>query len=79
MLRDFDSRRCAKGSVAGFPHAAQIANLHLHSHRNLTAAIGANTTIFSLMNAVLLKSIDVPRADRLILLRVQARRLRIRL
>jgi predicted permease len=37
----------------------------------LTAAIGANTTIFSLMNAVLLKSIDVPRADRLILLRVQ--------
>lgn len=37
----------------------------------LTAAIGANTTIFSLMNAVLLKSIDVPRPDRLILLRVQ--------
>ncbi len=37
----------------------------------LTAAIGANTTIFSLMNAVLLKSINVPRADRLILLRVQ--------
>jgi predicted permease len=37
----------------------------------LTAAIGANTTIFSLLNAVLLKSVNVPRADRLILLRVQ--------
>lgn len=37
----------------------------------LTAAIGANTTIFSLTNAVLLKSVNVPRADRLILLRVQ--------
>ncbi len=37
----------------------------------LTAAIGANTTIFSLLNAVLLKSINVPRPDRLILLRVQ--------
>ncbi len=37
----------------------------------LTAAIGANTTIFSLLNAVLLKPVNVPRADRLILLRVQ--------
>ena len=37
----------------------------------LTVAIGANTTIFSLLNAVLLKSVNVPRADRLILLRVQ--------
>ena len=37
----------------------------------LTAAIGANTTIFSLLNAVLLKSVAVPHADRLILLRVQ--------
>ncbi len=37
----------------------------------LTAGIGANTTIFSLINAVLLKSVNVPRADRLILLRVQ--------
>lgn len=37
----------------------------------LTAAIGANTTVFSLLNAVLLKAVNVPRADRLILLRVQ--------
>jgi predicted permease len=37
----------------------------------LAAAIGANTTIFSLLNAVLLKSVNVPHADRLILLRVQ--------
>lgn len=37
----------------------------------LTAAIGANTTIFSLLNAVLLKSVGVPRANRLVLLRVQ--------
>jgi hypothetical protein len=35
------------------------------------AAIGASTTIFSLLDAVLLKSVNVHRADRLILLRVQ--------
>ena len=57
--------------MAGFSHAAQIANLRCIAIATLTAAIGANTTIFSLMNAVLLKSVDVPRADRLILLRVQ--------
>ena len=37
----------------------------------LAAAIGANTTIFSLMNAVLLKSVAAPRPDRLALLRIQ--------
>jgi predicted permease len=37
----------------------------------LTAAIGANTTIFSLMNAVLFKSVNAPRADRLVLLRIR--------
>jgi predicted permease len=36
----------------------------------LAAAISANTTIFSLMNAVLLKSVEVPRPDRLALLRI---------
>jgi predicted permease len=37
----------------------------------LTAAIGANTTIFSLMNAVLLKSVAVPHANELVLLRIR--------
>lgn len=37
----------------------------------LATTIGANTTIFSLMNAILLKTVDVPRADRLILLRIR--------
>ena len=37
----------------------------------LAAAISANTTIFSLMNAVLLKAVEVPHADRLALLRIR--------
>ena len=37
----------------------------------LTAAIGANTAIFSLMNAILLKSLAVPAANRLAILRIQ--------
>lgn len=37
----------------------------------LATAISANTTIFSLMNAILLKTVDVPHADRLTLLRIR--------
>jgi hypothetical protein len=37
----------------------------------LTAAIGANTAIFSLLNAILLKPLMVPEADRLAILRIQ--------
>ena len=37
----------------------------------LAAAIGANTTIFSLIDAILLKAIEVPHADRLALLRIR--------
>src|SRR5579884_1303297 len=37
----------------------------------LTAAIGANTAIFSLLNAILLKPLAVPEANRLAILRIQ--------
>lgn len=37
----------------------------------LAAAISANTTVFSLMNAILLKAVAVPHPDRLALLRIQ--------
>ena len=37
----------------------------------LTLAIGANTAIFSLMNEVMLKSLPVPNAKRLVILRIQ--------
>ncbi len=37
----------------------------------LAAAISANTTIFSLMNAVLLKAVEIPHSDRLALLRIR--------
>lgn len=37
----------------------------------LTAAIGANTAIFRLLNAILLKPLAVPEADRLAILRIQ--------
>jgi hypothetical protein len=37
----------------------------------LSAAISANTTIFSLINTVLLKAVEIPHSDRLALLRIR--------
>lgn len=52
----------------GAADVAEVTAFHCCSLVTLTLAIGANTAIFGLMNAVMLKALPVPDADRLVLL-----------
>ena len=49
------------------PHASEEVDLHRKRRRHLAIAISANTAIFSLVNAALLKLLPVPNPNQLIM------------